>query len=582
MMKPRYGQPPMKRAAGKPPFRQRCESVRSALPVLGLALLALAAFTPRIHAAPVGPRPNIIFILSDDQRWNSLGATGNTVVRTPHLDRLAAEGVLFENATVNSAICTPSRACFFLGQYERKHGVNFTSGTAVSETAWSKSYPVLLREAGYFTGYVGKNHVPVGARGYASGVIERSFDFWYAGHNALGFYPKNRHAVFRGARADTQIEIIAEGTMSFLAPEQPFIAGATTFLASRPTDRPFCLTVSFNVPHAAGTSSMEQRPSDPELYRTMYRDQFHTQPIPSTYVARADIRTPKLPPDVYYSQFRQRSYDYVNTEADLRERQIREYQTISGIDRLVGAIREQLEKLGCADNTILVFTSDHGVTHGEFGLGGKAFNYDTCLRVPMIVFDPRTAGRLKSHRSPALVQSIDVAPTLLELAGVPVPPAMQGESFRAALEGREFAGRPYAFSENLWSNYYGNPRCESVRTADWKYIRYFRNDHSLFARAPGGGEGGGVTDELAAAYAGWLTSTLRGEPPVYEELYDLRADPDEAVNLAGDPAYAARLQELREACQRLVRAAKGNVDAPPATVRVRDAREARGQTTRHP
>ncbi len=546
---------------------------------VGLALLLAGICSAPAPASATGEptpadpaatgRPNFVFILSDDQRWNSLGVTGNPVVRTPHLDQLAARGILFENATVTSTICTPSRACYFLGQYERRHGLNFNSGTALNEEAWAQSYPVLLRAAGYFTGYIGKNHVPVGSRGYASGVIERSFDFWYAGHNALGFYPKARHAVFRHAQADTQIEILGEGAASFLDPARAFIAGAEAFLKSRPRDRPFCLTLAFNVPHAAGTSSMEQRPSDPEFYRTTYRDQFQTQPLPATYLPRDRIQTPKLPPELHWVQHRQRSYDYVDSEADLRERQIREYQTISGIDRLVGAIVAELDRLGCARETVILFSSDHGVMHGEFGLGGKALNYEACLRVPLIVHDPRTADRLKSHRSPALVQSIDVAPTLLELAGVPVPASMQGESFRPALEGRGFPGRTHAFSENLWSNFFGNPRCETVRTAEWKYTRYFRNDHSLFPSPGRGGEGGVVSDKLAAVYDQWLTSTIRGEPPVYEELFHLRNDPDETVNLAGNPTHAATLHDLRTACQRLVTRARGGLDEPPATVRIR-------------
>lgn len=541
-----------------------------------IALVALgAAGTPSAHAAPASKRPNIIFVLTDDQRWNSLGFSGNDVVQTPHLDRLAAEGIWFEQATVASAICTPSRVSYFLGQYERRHGVNFNSGTAVAPEAWAKSYPVLLREAGYFTGYIGKNHTPVGAKGYATGLIERSFDFWFAGHNALGFYPKTRHAVFRRARADTQIEIIGEGAKNFLAPEDAFIAGADNFLQRRPADQPFCLTLAFNVPHAAGTSSMEQRATDPELYRTTYRDRLATQAIPRTYLAKADIRNPKLPPDLLFTQFRQKSYDYVDTEATLRERQIREYQTITGIDRLVGAIRAQLATLGLADNTVILFASDHGITHGEFGLGGKALNYDSCLRVPMIAFDPRTAPRVKTHRSSALVQSVDIAPTMLDLAGIAVPSSMQGQSFRAALAGEPFSGRSHAFAENLWSTFSGNPRCETVRTADWKYTRYFANDRSLFPRS-GGAEGGAISDELAAIYTHWLTATIRGEPPVYEELYHLAADPHETVNLARDPVHAATLRELRAECQRLVRAAKGGED-PPSTVRVSNAREARAR-----
>jgi arylsulfatase A-like enzyme len=539
--------------------------------ILALTFLGAFPLLSSARAAP-GSRPNLIFILTDDQRWDSLGLTGNPVVKTPNIDRLAAEGTYFVNATVNSAICTPSRACYFLGQYERKHGVNFNSGTAVSAAAWRKSYPVLLREAGYFTGYIGKNHVPVGPRGYESGIIEPSFDFWYAGHGMLSFYPKRRHPIFKDAKAETQVEVLAEGATSFLDPRRGFIAGAQAFLERRPVEKPFCLTIAFNLPHNAGTSSMEFRPSDPELYRTTYRDQLETQPIPRTYVAQSEIRRPKLPPEVLATKYRQKSYDYVNTEASVRERQIREYQTITGIDQLVGAIRAELARIGAAGNTVIIYASDHGITHGEFGLGGKALNYDSCLRVPVIVMDSRAPAATRGRRSPMLAQSIDIAPTLLELASVPAPAGMQGQSLRPDIEGKPFNGRRYAFSENLWSTYYGNPRCESVRSAEWKYIRYFATDRSIFTGAAGEAEGGNVSDALAAKYADWLTASIRGEKPVYEELYHLSVDPDEVTNLAGEPKHAAVLNELRAECQRLVSEAKGDVAAAPDTVRIQPAR----------
>lgn len=547
------------------------------LVLAALLLGALIATRSALAAAPSQP-PNIVFILTDDQRWDSLGFSGNAVVKTPNLDRLAAEGVWFEQATVASAICTPSRVSYFLGQYERRHGVNFNSGTALSEAAWARSYPVLLRQAGYFTGYIGKNHTPVGARGYESGVIERSFDFWFAAHNALGFYPKKRHPIFARAKADTQVEIIAEGATNFFAREDGFVAGSENFLQRRPSGRPFCLTIAFNLPHAAGTSSMEQRPTDPELYRTTYRDQLERQRIPRTYVAKADIRTPKLPATLHYTQYRQPSYNYVDTEAALRERQIREYQTITGIDRLVGEIRAQLERLGLADNTVIVFASDHGITHGEFGLGGKALNYESCLRIPLVAFDPRTAGRLAAHRSTALVQSVDVAPTLLDLAGVSIPPEMQGQSFRPALAGEPFRGRSHSFAENLWSTYFGNPRCETVRTAEWKYTRYFANDHALFSKSGGEGEGGAVSDALAATYATWLSATVRGEQPVHEELFQLTADPDETTNLATDPRHAAQLEALRRECQQRVTQLRGDPSVPTATVRLQRGRGKNGNS----
>ena len=137
-------------------------------------------------------RPNFVFILTDDQRYDYLGCTGNELIQTPEIDKLASEGILFTNAHITSAICTPSRISILLSQFERKHGVNFNSGTSVAEEAWQQSYPVVMRRNGYYTGYIGKNHSPVGEGGYSSGVMEESFDYWYAGHGHLSFLSKKK------------------------------------------------------------------------------------------------------------------------------------------------------------------------------------------------------------------------------------------------------------------------------------------------------------------------------------------------------------------------------------------------------
>jgi len=443
--------------------------------------------------------------------------------------------------------------------------VNFNSGTSLAPSAWQRSYPVLLRKAGYFTGYVGKNHVPVGPRGYQSGILEKSFDFWYGGHGHLTFYPKKRHPIFQSAKSDTQPEILQEGALSFLNTSAAFIDGAEAFLKSRPERQPFCLSVCFNLPHRAGTASMRQLPSDRELYRTAYRDRIGQYTLPAHYTPKAGIRAPKLPPDILYAQYRQNSYDYVDTEAQLREHKVRCYQTVAGIDEVLGAIRGQLEKLGLHRNTVIVFASDHGIMEGEFGLGGKALNYEPCLRIPMIVMDPRLPALRRGVRLNEQVQSIDVAPTLLELAGQPSSPAMQGRSLVPLLRGGKASWREFAFSENLWSTVSGNPRVESVRSSDWKYIRYFATNRSLFenSKEP---SAGGVTAEQARAYESWLTASARGLKPGYEELFHLASDPHETANLAGDPKAASMLQRLRGECDRLVRQAKGDLGARPETI----------------
>ena len=194
-------------------------------------LIALLIPTKSFSNPPKNP-PNIIFILTDDQRWDSVGFMGQKNGKTPHLDQLAKEGYVFEKAFVTSAICTPSRVSYFLGQYERRHGVNFNSGTAISQHAWKAAYPTLLKKAGYTTAYIGKNHVPIGADGYHSGHFENSFDFWYAGHNHLGFYPKKRHPIFSNAEPDTQTEILSQGVQAFLNPtaHPNFYESAEAFL----------------------------------------------------------------------------------------------------------------------------------------------------------------------------------------------------------------------------------------------------------------------------------------------------------------------------------------------------------------
>ena len=512
-------------------------------------------------------RPNIIFILADDQRWDSVGFMGRKIGKTPNLDRLAKDGVVFDNAFVTSAICTPSRACYMLGQFERRHGVNFNSGTAMSAEAWAKSYPVLLREAGYFTGYIGKNHLPIGDHGYRTGLMDKSFDYWYAGHHHIGFYPKEYHALFDNSKEDTQVEILTESAMAFLDPDsnEAFMTNAVNFLERRNPDKPFLLNICLNLPHGFSIARMKMKPTDDALYRTAYREYQDTLPLPPFYTPKRDLKHNKLPDDLLLQDLRQTGYNWVEDEAQTREHMIRVMEAVTGIDRMVGRLRDQLESMGLDKNTVIIYTSDHGLFNGEFGLGGKALCYETTMKVPMVIYDPRAPG---GRRLKQLVQSIDVAPTILSLAGVDLPDTVQGADMTPLLRGEKTDWRRYAFGENLWSTIFGNPRCETVRTAEYRYIRYFKNNNRAKRERTPQSEWYTVSGETAADYAASLTATINGEPPVYEELFHTSEDPYEAINLANDPQYANILNELRAECSRLVLKAKGDPKAPPATVRV--------------
>jgi len=506
-------------------------------------------------------QPNVIYILGDDHRAEQLGAAGHEMVKTPNLDQLGRDGVRFSNAFCTSPACTPSRTCHYLGQWERRHGINFNSGSSVAPEAWQDSFPMLLKQQGYFLGWIGKNHVPAGHGGYGGGYFEEVFDYWYGNHGHSGFYPKEQArdgVIYRNAKLDTQVEVFEEGVLNFLRPNRQFTESCSRPLPQRPEDRPFCLCVTFNLPHSYGTGNMQLRPSDDELYRLRYRDRFNEVPIPETYTPWQEITTPRIPTDVYNGLYIT-SYDYVRQPRTLRERRIREYQTITGMDRMLGRLREELENLGLADNTIIVFSTDHGIHHGEHGLGGKCFLYEEDIRIPLVVYDPRLPEEASGQTREEFVVVPDLAPTVMDLCGQDAPETMQGTSLRPLLEGRTPEWRNDVFVEQLMDiqNY---PRSESVRSADWKYIRYFRRTEDP---AQAGKRFRGTLDN----YVECLTSTLHGEEPAYEELFDLREDPMEVRNLATQAAYRARLDTMKKRLQTLAREAKGD-DSPPLTLPV--------------
>ena len=522
-------------------------------------LLIIAAYS--VYAIGEN-RPNFIFILTDDQPYDYMGFTGNKIVKTPNLDKLASESVFFSNAHVATAICTPSRVSILLSQYERKHGVNFNSGTSVNDKAWEQSYPVVMRNNGYYTGWIGKNHAPIGPGGYESGVMEKSFDYWYAGHGHLGFYPKQHHDIFKNAEFDTQVEVIGEGVKDFLSNSEK-LDGAVEFLGNRPADKPFMLSICFNLPHGNGTGSMKLKESDDEIYKTLYRD----QPIdmPKHYVAKSDIVSPKIPAHVHFPENRQTGYDYVDTPKDNKERIIRMYQAMTGIDRMVGELMAKLKTEGLADNTVIIFTSDHGLFMGEFGLGGKALCYEITTHVPMFIMDPRMP---KKHRKStnALVSTIDIAPTMLTMANIPLPPAFQGKDLSSYLKGDGMEPRKYTFTENLWVTQFGNPKIEAVQDKEWKYIRYYKNDAfpalkkietAKELKIPVNKLLYAVHDTDIPIYRDLIESSLTSTQADYEELYHLTKDPEESVNLANDSMYKSKLDEMRKVWKTEVLAARG-------------------------
>lgn len=533
-------------------------------PIVFLFLILQSYGTICLGKSYSDQRPNFIFILTDDQSYSMMGCTGNQVVHTPQLDKLASEGMLFTNAHITSAICTPSRVSILLSQFERKHGVNFNSGTSVAPEAWEDAYPVVMRKAGYYTGYVGKNHAPIGKGGYQSGLMEKSFDYWYAGHGHLKFYPKQVHDIFKHAQKDTQPEIIQEGALDFLDNNHS-LEGALHFLDKRPEDKPFSLSICFNLPHNAGTSSMRLLPEDSIIYRDLYRDS--DIPLPENYIAKADIQNPKLPLEILHTKDRQSSYDFVDDPASVRERYIRQYQAMTGIDGLVGNLRKKLKELNLDRQTIIIFTSDHGLFMGQFGLGGKALCYEVVTHVPMIIYNPLLPKKTRNQTINALVQSIDIAPTMLALADISIPKSYQGLDLAPLMEGNVSEVRSYLYTENLWSTHFGNPRCESVQNMEWKYIRYYKNENiSVLEKIKISEELSinkanilyGVHDNDIVVYRNYIESPIKEERPVYEELYHLSDDPNEMINLAKESEFDSVLIGMRKVWKAQIKEARSN------------------------
>ncbi len=448
-----------------------------------VAVIVSAVVGSDAGAAETSPKSqtvNIVFLLADDLRFNTLGFMGDRTVQTPHLDRLASRGVVFRNAFVTTSICACSRASIFAGQWMMRHGIEDFQ-TAFTPEAWRHAYPAVFREAGYRTGFIGKYGV-----GNAKAIAAQSeaFDYWRG-------LPGQAGRFFIDPNDPTRTHRTAQ-----------FGNEALEFIRADNSGRPFCLSVSFNAPHARDHEQREYEP-DPRD-ESLYGDA--RIPLPPTATEAAFERLPEF---VKQSEGRRR-WTWRFDEPEKAQRILRDYyRLISGIDREVGRIVAALEERGLADRTVIIFTSDNGYALGDRGLADKWFMWEEDLRVPLLIYDPRLPADRQGTRIGQTALNVDLAPTMLELAGLPVPKTMQGRSLVPLLRGQTPSDwRTDFFYEHRTATKI-IPPCEGVRSERWKYIR-------------------------------WV-----GSEPLVEELYDLQADPNEERNLVADPAFADQLAKLR-------------------------------------
>ena len=359
---------------------------------LPLSLSLLLSLSSSAALAANEPPLNVVILYGDDWRHDTLGIAGNPVVKTPHLDQLAREGVRFTHNCVTTSICWVSRANLFTGQWLSRNGSAAQGG--VIKTPWAETYPALLRARGYHTGHVGKWH---------NGPFpSKQFDF------GDGRITPMRHWIKQPD--GTEIHVTKKNEND-----------AMEFLRTRPKEKPFVLTLAFIATHAEDQHPKQYLPQPESL--ALYNDV--TVPVPKT---ATDDHFRRLPPFIANAknEGRNRWTWRFDTPERYQEYMKNYYRLATEADAVCGRVLAELKAQGVLDRTLVIFSTDNGYFHAEHGLADKWYPYQESIRVPLIVRDPRLPAAKRGKTSDALTLSVDLAPTILAATGTPAPATMQG------------------------------------------------------------------------------------------------------------------------------------------------------------
>ncbi len=450
-------------------------------------------------------RPNVVFIITDQQRFDTIAALGYSHAKTPNLDRLVKEGTAFTRTYVTAPSCAPSRASLFTGLYPH------TTGVLRNDDPWNHSWVEQLAEAGYRCVNVGKMHTypyETSVGFHERHVVENKdrsnpklpffLDQWDKAFMARGLIKPDRRTKYR-AMPDYEDRL---GAFVWEAPEDlhadNFVGGfAVHWLDTYPGDEPFFLQIGFPGPHP---------PYDPT---PRHLDAYEGERMPEPAMTETDIESQP-------HALKELRQDHLDIDHDgvvhlehptdeQTQRQRRHYMAnVSMIDEQVGHVIDALEKRGVLEETIIIFTSDHGDCLNDHGHSQKWTMYEPSVRVPAIVWGPTVApGQVLN----GLVAHMDLGPTVLELAGLEPPAWMEAESLAPALRGEAWRGREAVFSEHARDVIlFGTELMTMVRDDQFKLVEFIDDD--------------------------------------YGQLFDLHADPSEEVNLWDDPTHHATRSRL--------------------------------------
>ncbi len=477
---------------------------------IALALLGALAFAGGC-ASPSrseGPQPNVVFILTDDQRFDCIGLAGRPQMKTPNIDRLGREGVFFKHAFCTTSLCSPSRASILSGLYAHEHGVsdNFTEYPADMPT-----WPRALQASGYQTAYFGKYHM-----GEENDDKRPGFDTFVT-HKGQGKYWDTEFRFDGGERK------VLPGYYTTVVTEM-----AERWIRGRAPGKPWALMLGHKAPHSFYMAEPRHAKAFDAVDVRYPATAFQLDDNPAWYKERLDtwhgIYGPLFD---FRKKWPDRSPEGVKDFAAMNRAY---WSTILSVDDSVGRLYELLRERGELDRTVFVFTTDNGLLSGEHGMIDKRTMHEPSIRVPLVVRFPKLASGRVVER---MVLTVDFAPSLLELCGVPPLPKSHGRSWvRIASGGEDPAWRKsFLYHYNYEKQFPYTPNIRGVRTERWKYVRYPHGD---------------------------------GGPDRHpHELFDLASDPDEAKNVAADPKHAGLIRELRAELDRQLAATGAVPDKMP-------------------